>query len=211
MTNSKIKAQELIESKQAALHYMKTLVDVARESFLILDADLRVLSANPTFYQNFQVLPDKTEGKFIYELGNGQWNIPQLMGLLEKILPEKKVIKNYEVTHIFEAIGEKTILLNAKQIDAVQLIILAMEDITERKQLEGKIVEYTEGLEKKISERTKQLADKVKELESINKSMVGRELKMVELKKEIESCETRVKNGNGKNRNVKNGNGNHKK
>lgn len=200
---------ELTEAR-LALHYMQTLVDVARESFLILNSDLLVLSANPTFYQNFQVTPKQTENKFIHKLGNGQWNIPKLMDLLKKILPEKKVIKNYEVAHNFETIGPKTILLNAKQIDSVQLIVLAMEDITERKKLEEKLAKHAEELEKKIIVRTKELADRVKELESINKSMVGRELKMVQLKKDIESCERQVKGGNGKNGNGKNGKGNHK-
>lgn len=208
MKNNK-KQNELNESKELALHYMKTLVEVARESFLILDADLRVISANPMFYQSFLVTPAETEDKLLYDLGNGQWNIPELKKLLEEVLPKKKTVKDYEVTHSFETIGKKTILLNARQIDAVQLIILALEDITDRKSLEKKLAEYTKGLEVKVAERTRELADRVKELESINKSMVGRELKMVELKKEIENLKKR-KNGNGKNGNGKNGNGNHK-
>ncbi len=208
MNNNKTKVNEPAGAKKMALHYMETLISVARESFLILDSDLKVLFANPTFYKNFQVLPKQTENKFIYDLGNGQWDIPDLRRLLQNILPDRKIIKNYEVKHVFESIGEKTILLNARQIDAVQLIILAMEDITDRKHLEEKITEYTEGLESKISERTAELANRVEELESLNKTMVGRELKMVELKKEIENLKKRVKNGNGKNGKKKNGNGN---
>ncbi|MEK7622197.1 MAG: hypothetical protein AAB415_03385 [Patescibacteria group bacterium] len=106
-------------------------------------------------------------------------------------------MKDYQVTHVFETIGGKTILLNARQIDSVQLIILAMEDITDRKNLEGKLTEYTHKLEGKVMERTKELVERVKELESMNKTMVGRELKMVELKKEIENLKKQVKNGNG--------------
>lgn len=179
-------------SKKVALHYMETLVEVARESFLILDSDLRVISANPVFYQNFQVSKEQTENVLLYELGNGQWNIPELRKLMEKILPDKKVVKDYEVTHVFETIGKKTILLNARQIDTVQLIVLAMEDITARKELENKLAEHTKGLEIKVDERTEELQNRVKELEELNKTMVGRELKMVELKKEIEALK---KNG----------------
>jgi hypothetical protein len=193
--------------KEAALHYFKTLVDVARESFLILNSDLRVLSANPTFYENFQVTLMETEGKLFYDLGNGQWDIAQLRTLLEEILPEKKVVRNYEVEHIFEKIGQKTMQLNARQIDTVQLIILAIEDITDKKKLEKKLSEYTEGLEVKVTERTQELAGKITELEALNKTMVGRELKMIELKEEIKNLEKLVKNGNG---NHKKGNG-HKK
>lgn len=174
------------KDKETALHYMKTLVDVARESFLILDADLEVISANSIFYQTFKVKPAQTENQSLYKLGNGQWNIPELKRLLEEILPEKKMVRDYEVEHIFETIGQRTMILNARQIDTVQLIILAIEDITSKKILEGKLSEYTKDLEIKVAEQTKELTDRVRELEMANKSMIGRELKMVELKKEIE-------------------------
>ncbi|MGB7957385.1 MAG: PAS domain-containing protein [Minisyncoccia bacterium] len=199
MQNSKEETVRSAESKKLALHYMETLTEVARESFLILDAKLKVISVNPIFYQDFQVSPKETEGKFIYELGNGQWNIPELKNLLEKILPEKKAVKNYEVKHVFETIGEKTILLNASQIDSAQLIILAMEDITSRKQLEEKLAGYTKGLEVEVAEQTKKLSKRVQELESLNKSMIGRELKMIDLKKEIEDLKVLIKNGNPEN------------
>jgi PAS domain-containing protein len=185
MKNNK-QQSELKESRELALHYMKTLAEVAREFLLILDSDLRVISANPIFYQNFKVLPEQTEKKLLYELGNGQWNIPELKKLLEEILPDKKVVKDYEVQHVFETIGEKTMLLNARQIDSVQLIILAIEDITDRKSLEAQLAEYTKGLEMSVANRTRELENKIKELETLNKTMIGRECKMVELKKEIE-------------------------
>ncbi|OGF82228.1 hypothetical protein A3B18_00950 [Candidatus Giovannonibacteria bacterium RIFCSPLOWO2_01_FULL_46_13] len=186
MKNNKAQDNISKDSRELALHYMKTLVDVARESFLILDAKLQVVSVSPTFYENFHVSPEQTENKFVYELGNGQWNIPDLRNLLEEILPQKKVVKNYEVVHDFETIGERIILLNARQVDSVQLIILAMEDITIRRDLEKKLAEYTKGLEDKVRERTEELSNRIKELEELNKSMIGREIKMVELKKEIE-------------------------
>jgi len=185
--------------KELAMRYMKTLVEVAREPFLILDSNLRVISASPVFYQNFKVLPEETEGKFIYDLGNKQWNIPNLIKLLREILPQQKIVKDFEVSHEFMSIGKKIILLNARQIDSVQLIILAMEDITERIELEAKKVDYTKKLEEEVVKQTKNLADRIKELETLNKTMIGRELKMVELKKEIEDLKKWVKktNGNG--------------
>jgi len=210
VNNNQVKESNSKESKELALHYMQTLVDVARESFLILDSDMRIISANPIFYQNFQVTRAQTEGKLLYELGNGQWNIPELRDLMEKILPEKKIVKNFIVTHVFETIGKKTMQLNAKRIDTVQLIILAMEDITVRENLEEKLAQFAKDQAAKIAEQTKELSDRIKELEDANKSMVGRELKMVELKKEIKELKKRLGNGNGKNGNRKNGNGNHR-
>jgi len=222
MENDNIKQNESKESRELALHYMTTLVDVARESFLILDHDLRVISANPIFYKVFQVSPKETENQFLYKLGNGQWDIPELRKLMGEILPRKKVVKDHEVKHVFEAIGEKIMRLNARQIDSVQLIILAIEDITIKEELAEKLAKYTKGLEAQVAERTAELAKRIKELELVNRSMVGRELKMVELKKEIEDLKKKVNNGsprsssggagNGKNGsgNGKNGNGNHK-
>lgn len=182
-------------SQDLALHYMKTLVEVARESFLILDSDLRVVAANPTFYENFKVNATQTENVFLYELGNGQWNIPLLKRLLEELLPMKKDVKDYEVRHTFQTIGAKTILLNARQIDIdkAHMIVLAMEDITVRKEMEQKLAEYTTELEGKVEERTKEIVDRVMELESLNKSMIGRELKMIELKKEMRELQAKFK------------------
>ena len=174
------------ESKEQALHYFNSLVQVARESVLILDSSLTVVSANPTFYQNFKVTPKETENVLLYDLGNGQWNIPELRKLLKEILPDKKVVKDYEVSHIFETLGQRTMLINASQIDSVQLIILAIEDVSEKEALQAKLRDYTENLENLIMKRTEELAQRVMELERINSAMVGRELKMVELKAELD-------------------------
>lgn len=194
--------------KKLALHYMRTLTDVARESFLILDPELRVVLASPTFYQTFRTLPGQTENMFFYKLGNGQWNIPALKRLLEEVLPKKKIVKDYEVKHVFQTIGEKTMLLNARQVDSIQLIILAIEDISHRRELENKLAEHAKGLEARVAEQTASLAERIKELERVNKTMVDREIKMVELKKEIRNLEKLIKNGHNQNGRGKNGNGN---
>lgn len=217
MVDYKVKKYEEQGSREIALHFMQALVEVASECFVILNSHLRVLMANPTFYQVFQVSPGQTENKLLYELGNGQWNISALRNLLEEILPKKRVVMNFEVEHVFPVIGRKTILLNARQLDSVQLIILALEDITERKELERKLTAYANELEHKVAERTGELASRVDELERLNKTMVGRELKMMELKKEIERIKKMSKNGNGRHNGKKNGlpagkagNGNHR-
>ena len=180
--------------KELALHYMKTLVEVACESFLILDLDLRVVWANPTFYETFKISPEHTETVFLYELGNGQWDIPILKHLLEEILPLKKIVKDFEISHVFQKIGTKTILLNANQItiDAEPMIVLALEDITVRKELEQKLTEYTTGLELTVAKRTAEIAERIKELEILNNVMVGRELKMIELKEEVALLKNQV-------------------
>ncbi len=125
---------------QKAREYAENIVDTVRESLLVLDADLRVLSANRSFYQAFQVSPQETEGVLLYELGNGQWNISPLRSLLEEVLPKNSRVCDFEVEHDFPAIGRRTMLLNARKTFRVgnntQSILLAIEDITERKHAE---------------------------------------------------------------------------
>ncbi|OGE33194.1 hypothetical protein A3C59_03700 [Candidatus Daviesbacteria bacterium RIFCSPHIGHO2_02_FULL_36_13] len=175
--------------------YIKTVVDTAREPFLILDANLRVITANEAFYDTFKVLSNETEKQLIYDLGDGQWNIPKLKELLEEILPKQTFFKNFEVEHDFPNIGKKIMLLNARRIyqqDAKPIIVLspmilmAMEDVTEKRNIEIKLAEHAKNLEVLVARRTAELEERVKELERVNKIMVGRELKMIELKKEIE-------------------------
>ena len=184
-SDHKEKLNVSVKDRKKALHYMATLVDVARESFLILDSKLTVLQVNPIFLKTFKVKSSDTLHKRLYELGNGQWDIAELKKLLEEILPEKKVVRDYEVYHKFEKIGNKTMSLNARQIDSVQLIILAIEDNTTQKELEKSLARNAKSLEIKVKKRTSDIAEKIKRLENLNKIMVGRELKMVELKKEI--------------------------
>src|SRR3989338_2428052 len=117
------KQNGLKESKDLAMHYMKTLVDVARESFLILDSDLEVISGNSVFYQTFQASPKQTENTSLYKLGNGQWDIPELKKLMEDILPSKKTVKDYKVVYNFETIGRKKIVIKIIQKNIIYFII----------------------------------------------------------------------------------------
>lgn len=199
MKNKKVNAEELWE---IAWTYIRTVVDTVREPFLILDRDLRVLSANRTFYVAFQVTQKETEGKLVYSLGNGQWNIPKLKILLEDILPKNTHFEDFKVEHDFPRIGLKIMILNARQVHITRerrpILLLAMEDITKQVHLEEKMKMYTKELTLEVSGKTTELESRVKELEKINKTMIGRELRMIELKKEIEALKKRGKNGNGK-------------
>lgn len=120
--------------------YFKNIFNTVRGAILILDGELRVLSANRSFFTIFKVDSADTIGSLLYDLGNGQWNIPHLRVLLEDVLPMNDTVDDYEIEHDFESIGHKTMLLNACKIrekkDDQPIILLAIEDITERKRLE---------------------------------------------------------------------------
>jgi two-component sensor histidine kinase/PAS domain-containing protein len=116
---------------EVAREYSDKLIDALRDPFLVLDWDLRVKFANGPFYKTFEVQPSQTEGRLIYELGNGQWNIPDLRELLENILPRNSTFDDFHVDHDFENIGHRIMLLNARRIDHLKLILLVIEDVTE--------------------------------------------------------------------------------
>jgi len=121
--------------------FFKDVVNTIREPLLILNQDLNVITANRSFYEFFKVKPEDTIGMLVYNLGNKQWDIPKLRELLEKIIPQHSSFDNYEVEHDLNAIGRLTLLLNARRIIQAtgkkEIILLAIEDITERKQLEN--------------------------------------------------------------------------
>src|ERR1043165_5642886 len=131
-----MKREPLVEDIQ---NYAMNIVDAVREPLLILDATLRVRSANRAFYQTFQVSAEETVGQLIYELGNGQWDIPDLRTLLEDIVPKSSVFNDFELEHTFPVIGRRVMLLNARKLQAGhhgELLVLAMEDVTPRKRAE---------------------------------------------------------------------------
>src|SRR5271163_1883052 len=132
--------EPLVEDIQ---NYAQNIVDTVREPLLILDATLRVRSANRAFYQTFHVSPGETEGRLIYELGNGQWDIPDLRTLLEEIVPKSSVFDDFELEHTFPIIGRRVMLLNARKLQAGhhgELLVLAMEDVTARKMAEEELL-----------------------------------------------------------------------
>ena len=130
--------------------FAQNIVDTVREPLIILDGDLCVHSANRAFYQAFRVSPEETEDHLIYELGNGQWDIPALRRLLEEIIPQSSVFSDYELEHDFPVIGRRVMLLNARRLragDDIELVVLAMEDVTERERIHDLEVQFTEKLQ----------------------------------------------------------------
>jgi PAS domain S-box-containing protein len=147
--NESISAQLAVEELQ---HYAESIVETIRQPLLVLDGELKIILANRYFYSTFEVNPDETLGCFIYDLGNKQWDIPRFRGLLETILPQMTTFDNYEVEHDFATIGRRIMLLNARQIERVlgkeRIILLAIEDITERKQVETRLMGVMADLER---------------------------------------------------------------
>ncbi|MBI9084114.1 MAG: PAS domain S-box protein [Desulfobacterales bacterium] len=140
--------KELVVIKKAedeAHEFADNIINTVREPLITLDQDLRVVTASRSFYDFFKVKPEETVGQLIYDLGNKQWDIPKLRELLETILPEKTTFDDYEVEHDFATIGRRTMLLNARQIERgmgkERIILLAFEDITERRHFENLLEE----------------------------------------------------------------------
>ncbi len=135
-----------------AHEFSESIINTVREPLISLDQDLRVVTASRSFYEVFKVNPQETVGKLIYDLGNKQWDIPKLRDLLETILPQKATFDNYEVEHDFADIGRRIMLLNARQIERAlgkeRIILLAIEDITQRKVAEESLMKLTNAKSK---------------------------------------------------------------
>jgi two-component system CheB/CheR fusion protein len=131
-------------------HFFRDIFNTVHEGILILDEDIRVLSANRSFFDIFKVNPEDTIGSLLYDLGNGQWNIPHLRTLIQEVLLQNTIVNNFEIEHNFQGIGQKTMLLNARKImkrkNSAPIIFLAIEDITERKAIEAERKRLDEAL-----------------------------------------------------------------
>jgi PAS domain S-box-containing protein len=126
-----------------ARRFAESITDTIQESLLVLDRDLKVISANQTFYRVFGIPAEESYGRYLYEIGDRQWDIPGLRTLLEDILPHNTSFEDFEVEHEFDGIGRRTMLLNARRIhqqgQETEMILLAIQDITIRKEQEKKI------------------------------------------------------------------------
>jgi two-component sensor histidine kinase len=138
----------------------EALVDSVQEGLVVLGRDLRARSANRWFHEAFELDPDDTEGRPIYELGHGQWNIPRLRELLEEVLPRQGRFDDLEIEHEFARIGRRTMLLGARRLDHGQLILLAIRDVTAARRAEAQ----REALVGELQHRVKNILSVVRAL-----------------------------------------------
>lgn len=167
--------QELLDKQdqlKAASYYAESIVSTIREPLLVLDKSLRIKTANASFYKVFQTEEQEIEGQLFYEIQKGQWDDEIMRSLLEKVLPERLRLKDYEIRIHFPSIGLRTLLLNALQIindtDDEKLILLAIEDVTDRRGVEQTLKISADELENQVRQRTASLKKANEELRQTN-------------------------------------------
>lgn len=187
--------------------YIRTVIDTAREPFLILDRDLRIIAVNSCFLRTFEVSDKNTEGRLVYDLGNGQWNIPRLRNLLEDILPKDTFFRDFEVDHEFPNLGRRIMILNARTIFPTSkeepyttppyppLILLAMEDVTERRLVSEKLAEYAQKIEDQLGSKMQDLTTRVDELAKLHEIIERKDKMMLELRDEIMELKKKIPSG----------------
>ena len=170
--------QELFDRNEhlnASWRYAESIVATIREPILILDRDMRVRTANLSYYRKFGTSEGKTEGKSFYQLGSGQWDTPALRSMLENILSLDIRIDDFETRYRFEEAGERLLLLNACRIvrmdSAEVLILLAIEDVTEARNRADALALFSRELERQVEERTASLKESNHSLKQSNDNL----------------------------------------
>lgn len=179
--NSSAPGSDFIESLgEENWQYVKTIINILREPILILDKDERIVISNEPFYHAFQLDPKETEGRVLYELGHGQWNIPSLRKLLEEVVPKNGFFKGYELAYEFPFIGRKVMIVNAREIHCKKvskvkmnsqkkpcapLVMLAMEDITDMMVVAERLADHAKQVNYKFNLQTRKLEDYIGRLE----------------------------------------------
>ena len=173
----------------------QAIVDTVREPVLVFDKDLRVIAASRSFYAVFKVSPQDTQGRLLYELGDGQWDIPQLRLLLEKIIPEHGVMEGYEVEHVFPGVGHRTMRLNARQVfyagGADTTILLGIEDVTGQRASEREKEELLRQKDVLLEEMQHRVANSLQIIASII-LMKARTVQSEETRLHLQDAHSRV-------------------
>ena len=149
----------------------EAIVDTVREPLVVLDRDLRVITASRSFYRTFAVEPQDTQGRRLYELGDGQWDIPALRIVLEDIIPRHRTVEAYEVEHEFPTIGRRVMLLNARRVfdedGSTAALLLAIEDVTQRRDADREKDELLRQKEVLLQEMQHRVANSLQIIASI--------------------------------------------
>lgn len=155
--------------------YAESIVATIREPLIVLDRHMQVKTANRAYYTKFKTTEERMEGQPFFALENAQWNIPHLRVMLENSLLEEGKVSGFEIKQIFNSIGERTLLLNASRIfqknNTEDLILLAIEDITDAKKLEAELKQFTHELERQVGERTYSLKEANTSLKHSNENL----------------------------------------
>jgi two-component system CheB/CheR fusion protein len=190
-----------LDEVEEARNYAQGIVETLREPLLVLDGDLRVVSANTAFYQTFKEVPQETENFLIYELGDRQWDIPALRKLLEEILPNNRVFQDFSVDVDFPLIGRRTMLLNARRLPREEhkdLILLALEDITDRREMEAALQDSEQKLRTlnaglMISQESERQAVSLALHEELAQNLAALKLKLGDIKNHLPSDQPAAK------------------
>jgi Histidine kinase/PAS fold len=171
------------------------IVDTVREPLVVLDQDLRVVAASQSFYLTFKVEAENTLGKLLYDLGDGQWDIPKLRVLLGKILPEQGAMENYDVEHDFPGIGKRTMLLNARKVfyekGSHSTILLGIEDVTQKRTLEKEKDDLIRQKEMLLEELEHRVVNSLQIIASII-MLKARAVESEETRRHLEDAHNRV-------------------
>jgi PAS domain S-box-containing protein len=155
--------------------FAQSIVETVRHPLLVLDKDLRVRKGNAAFYRTFGVARQETEGRLVYELGGGQWDIPWLRGVLEEVNRNGTAFHDFEVEHDFPHVGLKVMVLDAHRVTdeatGTPMVLLAIEDVTERVRAREELHRLNRGLEDRVADRTAQLEAANREMEAFSYSV----------------------------------------
>jgi transcriptional regulator with GAF, ATPase, and Fis domain len=168
---------------------LKSIFATIRDPLLILDRGLRIQTASQSFYQTFQVTPNVIEGRLLYQIGNGEWNVPELRTLLDEILPNNRAFDNFIVEREFPSLGRRVMLLNARKLVRAEtpdgLILLAIEDTTDRKSSEEEVIHFREDSPLQ-SDRLGNVNDEVVEVKRNFEEFIGSSAAMERVMRQVE-------------------------